>query len=84
VAPDLPADASLLAGWAFVAVPGGVPLVRDPLPFPPGYDRPKVVYLDEVMPDPATAPIGKCSRCQWSALLTAEKLCGRCVWEGLR
>ena len=82
--PDLPADASALTGWAFVAVPDGAPIPRDPLPHPPRHDRPRVVYLDEVLPDPATAPIGKCVGCRERGFLTDEELCGRCVWERLR
>ena len=79
--PTLPADASLLVGWAFCAVPGGSPKAREPLPYPPGWNRPSVVYLDQILPDIATAPIGKCVACRFAAPLTAEKLCGRCAWE---
>ena len=79
--PILPADASMLAGWAFCAVPGGVPIAREPLPYPPGWGRPSVVYLDQILPDLETAPIGKCTGCRFTAPLTAERLCGRCTWD---
>jgi hypothetical protein len=72
----LPADA---AGWAFCAVPGGTPVVREPLAFPPGRGRPRVVYLDEILPDPETAPIGKCAGCRFTSPLTTEGLCAPCV-----
>ena len=78
----LPADASLLTGWAFCAVPGGTAPARGPLPFPPGWqgwpdEQPAVADL----PDLATAPLGKCGGCRFTAPLAADGLCGRCVWE---
>jgi hypothetical protein len=79
--PALPADASSLVGWAFCAVPGEKPLVREPLPYPPGWGRTSVIYLDEIPPDLSSAPIGKCSGCRFTAPLTVEKLCGRCALE---
>ena len=58
---------------------GGASLPREPLPFPPGWGRPSVVYLDQILPDPKTAPIGKCAGCPFTAPLTAEQLCAPCV-----
>ena len=72
----LPADA---AGWAFCTVPGGTSLPREPLPFPPGWGCPSVVFLDQILPDPSTAPIGKCAGCRFTSPLTTEQLCGPCV-----
>ena len=74
----------MLTGWSFCTVPGGTPIAREPLPHPPGWNRPDVVYLDRILPDLETAPIGKCTGCRFLAPLTAEKLCGRCVLERVR
>ena len=69
------------AGWAFCSVSGGVPIARDALPYPPGWRRPDIIYLDQIMPDPETAPIGKCAGCRFTAPLASDGLCGKCVWD---
>ena len=40
--------------------------------------RPRSI-LDALLPDLATAPVARCSRCYWTAPLSASGLCGRCV-----
>ena len=69
-------------GGLSAACPDGVPIARDALPYPPGWRRPDFIYLDQILPDPETAPIGKCAGCRFTAPLTAERLCGRCAWAG--
>ena len=70
-------------GWAFCAVSGGQPEDRAPLPYPPGWGRPTVVYLDEILPDLATAPIGRCRSCRFMAPLSERNRCGRCEYAAL-
>jgi hypothetical protein len=74
--PPLP-PAHEQAGWAFLSVaPPSTP--RPHLPMPPSSPLAEV-YLDEVLPDLATAPVARCSRCYWTAPLSTAGLCGRCV-----
>ncbi len=73
--PALPAD---LTGWIFCGAPGGRLLELSPLS-PPPVDPRLPVHLDERLPDPQTAPLGRCSRCRFIAALTAEGWCGACV-----
>jgi hypothetical protein len=47
------------------------------IPMPPGLP----VYLDDLLPDPRTAPLGRCSRCRFTAALTADGLCGACITQ---
>jgi hypothetical protein len=68
--PGLPVDP---AGWMFCSVAGDRCL--PPLPMPPSAP----VYLDELLPNPRTAPIGMCRQCRFIAPLEARsRLCGRC------
>ena len=72
-----------LDGWAFCCVPGGTAIPREPLPYPPGWGRPTVVYLDEILPDLATAPIGRCRSCRFMAPLSERNRCGRCEYAAM-
>ena len=73
------------AGWAFCAVPGGEAIARAPLSYPPGWQGwPDEEPRQPTLPDLATAPIGKCAGCRFTAPLTAEGLCGRCTWDRAR
>ena len=65
------------AGWAFLAV-APPSTTRPPLPMPPSPPLAEV-YLDEVLPDLAVAPVARCSGCYWTAPVSAAGLCGRCV-----
>ena len=65
------------AGWAFLAV-APPSTTRPPLPMPPSPPLAEV-YLDEVLPDLAVAPIARCSRCCWTAPVSTADLCGRCL-----
>ena len=81
--PALPADAS---GWSFWPCrPARRPRAREPLPYPPGWRG----WPDEqpplpVLPDPASAPLGKCTGCGFIAPLTPEGRCGRCETSATR
>jgi hypothetical protein len=75
-----PALAANLTGWSFCGVPGGQARELPPLPMPPAAPAPPV-YLDHLLPDRHTAPLGKCRRCRFTAPLMTEGRCGACVAE---
>ena len=83
--PVTPPPAHEQAGWAFCAVPGGEAIARAPLPYPPSWQGwPDGKPRQPTLPDLATAPIGKCAGCRFTAPLTVEGLCGRCTWDRAR
>ena len=57
-----------------------------PLPYPPDWqgwpDERSSKPIREI-PNPATAPIGKCLRCRFTAPLSPDRQCGKCIWLGL-
>lgn len=41
-------------------------------------------YLDRALPDPMTAPVGRCRTCRFTAPLNVDAECGACAWSQVR
>jgi hypothetical protein len=63
-------------------MPGVDGLERTPLPYPPGWqgwpDEPVRKPDEPGLPDPATAPLGRCRSCRFTAPLGGSGSCGAC------
>jgi hypothetical protein len=77
---SLPGD---VTGWALCSVPNANAQAAEPLPYPPGWPDELPRDPRAQIPDLATAPLGKCRTCRFTAPLNAAGLCGRCAHQRL-
>jgi hypothetical protein len=70
-----------IAGWEYCALPGAEDLAAEPLPYPPGWPSEPATDPAAEIPDMATAPLGKCHGCRFTAPLNTASLCGRCAHQ---
>lgn len=79
-----PATREGITGGAFCAVPGGEPVVRAPLGWPPGWQNwpEERTTHERRLPDPNTAPLGTCLCCGFLGPRSETRLCGACIYQG--